>query len=341
MKKYFKRIIFILIGGSFPFLFTLHWWWGYEKDNSSNTILPSNFFHVLQNITGTLLIWPTPELYTRYQEFLNTTKNTLKIQTYEFSNTFIKEFIKSRLNSWVDVQIIIEDQKYQQYTNPLKQLQSDFSGYQNISIKSDQQMWTTYTHSKITLSESAFRIQSANLTASSFEKNREHFFYSNNGEVLSSLHLLFDNDWKWEVLKSEDFHPNLVVCPINCRIVIEELLSQAEESIVIQTQYIMDPVILDILREKSEQLSLHIIVADTIENANVTSYFGPGIARILKSNYNHTKIILVDNKYLLLGSMNLSDNSLDNNREIWIILLDTELIQIFLSGFWSDWKYWH
>ncbi|MDR0370007.1 MAG: hypothetical protein LBH96_05990 [Candidatus Peribacteria bacterium] len=27
-------------------------------------------------------------------------------------------------------------------------------------------------------------------------------------------------------------------------------------------------------------------------------------------------MILVDNKYLLLGSMNLSANSLDNNREI-------------------------
>ncbi|MDR3168418.1 MAG: hypothetical protein LBU27_01270 [Candidatus Peribacteria bacterium] len=27
-------------------------------------------------------------------------------------------------------------------------------------------------------------------------------------------------------------------------------------------------------------------------------------------------MILIDEKYLLLGSMNLSDNSLDNNREI-------------------------
>ncbi|MDR2416330.1 MAG: phospholipase D-like domain-containing protein [Candidatus Peribacteria bacterium] len=40
------------------------------------------------------------------------------------------------------------------------------------------------------------------------------------------------------------------------------------------------------------------------------------MARKLKTRYNHTKMILVDRKYLLLGSMNLSDNSLDNNREI-------------------------
>jgi phosphatidylserine/phosphatidylglycerophosphate/cardiolipin synthase-like enzyme len=49
-------------------------------------------------------------------------------------------------------------------------------------------------------------------------------------------------------------------------------------------------------------------------------------------------MILIDGKYLLLGSMNLSDNSLDNNREIWIMLLDPGLIQTFLSGFWEDWR---
>jgi phosphatidylserine/phosphatidylglycerophosphate/cardiolipin synthase-like enzyme len=49
-------------------------------------------------------------------------------------------------------------------------------------------------------------------------------------------------------------------------------------------------------------------------------------------------MILVDNKYLLLGSMNLSANSLDNNREIWIMLLDSEFIQTFEEGFRKDWK---
>jgi phosphatidylserine/phosphatidylglycerophosphate/cardiolipin synthase-like enzyme len=49
-------------------------------------------------------------------------------------------------------------------------------------------------------------------------------------------------------------------------------------------------------------------------------------------------MILVDGTYLLLGSMNLSENSLDNNREIWIMLLDSSLIQQFEDGFWLDWK---
>jgi len=36
----------------------------------------------------------------------------------------------------------------------------------------------------------------------------------------------------------------------------------------------------------------------------------------MKKPYLHTKMILIDDEILLLGSMNLSANSLDNNREI-------------------------
>jgi phosphatidylserine/phosphatidylglycerophosphate/cardiolipin synthase-like enzyme len=134
-------------------------------------------------------------------------------------------------------------------------------------------MGTTYVHSKISLSDTAFRIQSANLTTSSFESNREHFFTSSHPEVLASLQQLFDNDWNGIPLQSADFHPNLVVCPTNCRAVIEALLSGARTSIIIQTQYITDQSILHILRQKSQQLAINIIVADTIDNAELTAYF--------------------------------------------------------------------
>ncbi|MDR0370008.1 MAG: phospholipase D-like domain-containing protein [Candidatus Peribacteria bacterium] len=195
------------------------------------------------------------------------------MQTYEYPNQFFRDAFQQRSLSGISVHIIIEDQKYQQFSNPITQLQSDFSGYESIEVKSDQQMGTTYVHSKISLSDTAFRIQSANLTTSSFESNREHFFTSSHPEVLASLQQLFDNDWNGIPLQSADFHPNLVVCPTNCRAVIEALLSGARTSIIIQTQYITDQSILHILRQKSQQLAINIIVADTIDNAELTAYF--------------------------------------------------------------------
>jgi CO dehydrogenase/acetyl-CoA synthase epsilon subunit len=60
---------------------------------------------------------------------------------------------------------------------------------------------------------------------------------------------------------------------LNCREVIKTLLESAEKSIVIQTQYIVDDEILDILRKKSEQIDMAIIVADTDDNYDLVLYF--------------------------------------------------------------------
>ena len=114
----------------------------------------------------------------------------------------------------------------------------------------------------------------------------------------------------------KDIHPNLVVCNINCRGVIEQLLNSAKESIIIQTQYITDDAIRSILKTKKDLAELKMLVADTDDNDDLLRYFGNEHAKKLKKYYNHTKMILIDHQILLLGSMNLSATSLDKNREI-------------------------
>lgn len=42
--------------------------------------------------------------------------------------------------------------------------------------------------------------------------------------------------------------------------------------------------------------------------------------------YNHDKLIIIDD-IMIVTSMNLSDNAMDNNREIGIILTDPEYIK--------------
>ena len=130
-----------------------------------------------------------------------------------------------------------------------------------------------YVHAKVTMNEDSFRVQTANLTKSSFESNREHFFYSSDSGFRDSLENLFDADWIGDDLSNLNLHPNLVVCPFNCREVIKTLLESAEKSIVIQTQYIVDDEILDILHKKSEQVDMAIIVADTDDNYDLILYF--------------------------------------------------------------------
>lgn len=310
----------------------------YERNYVENLISTWNFFDNLKIVPWHLYRWPGKILYSEYWKFLDSTEKYLKLQTYDFTNQFFKANLEELAKKWISVNIILENQKYQQFQNTFRQIQNFFAWYKSVEVRSDEQMGTQYVHSKFTLNEKWFRIQTANLTKSSFESNREHFFYSEDKEFRESLEQLFDADWNGEDLSKLNLHPNLVVCPLNCREVVETLLDSAQSSIVIQTQYIVDDEILDILKHKSEEIDLAMIVADTDDNQDLISYFWPWKARMLQSNYNHTKMILIDEKYLLLGSMNLSSNSLDNNREIWIILLDEKNISTFLKWFKEDWK---
>ena len=140
------------------------------------------------------------------------------------------------------------------------------------------------------------------------------------------------------MLSHSDLHPNLVVCNINCREVITHLLSWAQHSIAIETQYLTDPQLFDILANQSEKLDLKMIFSNTESVSDLPSYFWNNKVRLMKKPYLHTKMILIDDEILLLGSMNLSANSLDNNREIWILINDPDLIWEFKKSFAQDWE---
>ena len=83
---------------------------------------------------------------------------------------------------------------------------------------------------------------------------------------------------------------------------------------------------------------MQIIVADVDSNDNVLAYFGPEKVRYLTKPYVHTKMILIDGKTLLVGSMNMSANSLDENRELGLLTLDSGVIENFLQQFDQDRK---
>ncbi len=291
----------------------------------------------LQNIQGSFFRSPGESLDKELTTFKNA-KRSLDLRTYEFTQKDFKSALKKLAENDVNIRIIVENNKYKQYQNTLKELSQYFSWYKNIQLKPDTQMGTQYTHAKVNLIDSGFIIQTANLTHSSFAKNREHFFQSYDSGVRTSLHTIFEKDRMGEKITMKDIHPNLVVCNINCRGVIEQLLKSAKESIIIQTQYITDDALRAILKTKKDLPELKMLVADTDDNDDLVRYFGNDYARKFKKYYNHTKMILIDHNILLLWSMNLSQTSLDENREIWILLLDPTIIDEFSTQFYRDWK---
>lgn len=333
-KRNIGRVIVIIIGILWFLLGDIQIKYGKTTPQASKKTITKNIMN-LQDITGAFYRSPGESLNKELSAFA-AAKNTIDLRTYEFTQKDFKSLLKQLADKHVHIRIIVEDDKFKQFWNTLKVLTQYYSGYDTIQLKSDKQMGTNYTHAKVNLIDSGFIIQTANLTNTSFTSNREHFFQSYDIWIQTSLLKIFEKDREGKPITMQDIHPNLVICNINCRGVIEQLLASAKESIIIQTQYITDDAIRTILKNKRELPEFKLLVADTENNDELTKYFGNEQARRFKKYYNHTKMILIDHKVLLLGSMNLSTTSLDENREIWILLLDTWIIKTFSDQFNQD-----
>lgn len=289
----------------------------------------------LQEVTGTLYVAP----FSSSQTYLNIIWNKwqdLDIQTYTFTDKILHQGFIDALKQGKTIHMMHENKPYQAFEDTYGEIQNFFSWYSWFYLTSDAHLPTEYLHSKITLTENSFIVQTSNLTKSSFGSNREFYFHSFNTGILKSLHTIFAHDWSGDALSVDDIHPNLLICPINCRSITENLIRNAQKSIWIYNQYITDPVIMKLL-DQQVGLDLRMIVAKLDTNTPLLQHFGKKYARELAKPYVHAKMLLIDDRYLVVGSINYSPNALDNNREIAVIVTDPGVIEKFKERFEADW----
>lgn len=233
------------------------------------------------------------------------------------------------------IRIILEDNKYQSYGDSYVSTKALFEDV-GMSVMSDEDLWldTNFVHAKAFVTSAWALIQTANLTKAGFTSSREYYTSVTDAEVIANLQALFDSDRDSVSLDARQIHPNILVCPINCRAKIEALISGATSSIMIQNQYIEDPTLVQLLHTK-KHLSMQLIAADNEFAPDMITKFS-GQFKVLTSPYPHAKMMLIDDQYLLVSSINFSTNSIDRNREIGIIITNRDAIEYFKHTFTQD-----
>ncbi len=288
----------------------------------------------LENITWDLYIGPFKN-FDFYKNILLSAQKNLDIEIYNITLDDIKKIFKQLASNGVDLKIITEKNQYKSYgysfENLEKSLQTSW-----LELKNDEGIGITYLHVKSFIFDDKFIIQTANLTYSAFKTNRETFFVSRNKNIRDSLKKIFEKDWNHEKVQEKDVAANLLVCNVNCRNKLETLLKSAQKSIYIWHQNLSDNEIINILKTK-KNLDLKIILSDSKENDEAKKLFFDQ-TKYISSPYIHNKWIIIDNKYLIIWSFNITKNSLDNNREVSIILIDPDLINQYQQAFSLDWN---
>lgn len=211
-----------------------------------------------------------------------------------------------------------------------------------VSVK-----WTnsayTLTHEKsIVIDGAEAFILNQNLTASAFSKNREYDVIDTNPEDVVEVRNIFINDWQRKSF-TPPTNTHLIVSPNNSRAALTALITSATKTVDAEVEIIEDPQIESLLSEKAKNTIVRVIIptlsqipsngddAKKLKSAGV-------LIKTLSSPYVHAKLILIDDTNAYVGSVNLSTQSMDENRELGIILSQNESVQTLNSTFESDWN---
>lgn len=270
---------------------------------------------------------------------INSAKSEILVEVYLLSDKTIIGALKDAKAKGISVDVMLEEHPFgggNLNNTTEKELVSA-----GISVEWSNPAFSL-THEKAIIidGKKAF-ILSQNLTSSSFSKNREYDILDTNVKDVEEIRTIFINDWQRKSFTQSS--PNLVISPNSSRKTLTSLIQNSTKSIDIEIEDIEDRDIISLLSSKAKTIPVRLIVPTLSQiNSNSTALLAlqkEGVLiKTLASPYMHAKLILSDNTKAFVGSVNLSTQSLDKNRELGIILSEQEIIKKLSDTFSSDWN---
>jgi phosphatidylserine/phosphatidylglycerophosphate/cardiolipin synthase-like enzyme len=182
-------------------------------------------------------------------------------------------------------------------------------------------------------------IMTLNLSWSALTRNREFAVVTTVPDDVAEIARLFQADWSGSPYQPRG---DLVTSPDNSRAVLGDLIDSAEASLEVYAEVVRDGDMRGRLVEAARR-GVHVrILVPANPTADALSIYRDleksGVeVRLLADAYSHAKAIVVDGSRAFVGSQNLTQGSLDRNRELGIVLTDRPNLDRLRSVFESDW----
>ena len=185
-------------------------------------------------------------------------------------------------------------------------------------------------------------VMNQNLTVSSFTRNREFGVVTTRPPEVAQAAAIFEADWN---RSAEPPDGPLVVSPTTSRRELLRLIESGRRTLDIYAEVVRDPEVMEALAAAERRgVAVRLIMSGdpdgTDDNAEERAELADaGIeVRLARGGlYIHAKMVLVDGARAFVGSQNFTATSLDQNRELGVLLDDrasvTRLARTFDEDF--------
>ena len=241
-------------------------------------------------------------------QLMRSAERELLLSMFRCDDFTIVDELASAVKRGVNVRVLITKrargwkEKLKDLTALLRSLGADVRPYENPVMK--------YHAKYIVADNDRALVTSLNFTRKCFEETCDFLVFTEQPDVILGLQALFENDCASPAAPLPAITKRLIIGPEGARRRLTDALANAQNSIRIIDHRVTDPQILGLLHEKQAQgISVQVLGS------------GPMGGLIC-----HGRMIVVDGKTGIIGSIHLSPPSLDSRREVAIVTEEPNLV---------------
>lgn len=254
-------------------------------------------------------------------EELDAARSSISIEIYLLTDDDVLAALFRARDRGVTIRVLLEQDPYGG-SNQQPQV------FDTLTEGGIQVRWNTaaqrFSHIKlIVIDQRVALIMNLNLTYSALTKNRELAVVTTDPDLVDHASRIFENDWQG---KDGAIPGPLTLSPDTSRTTILGLIKSARSTLDIYAEVITDKEFISAVQAAIDRgVRVRIIMTQSYGQDMLQEPVGDLVRsgaelHTLASPYIHAKLIMVDGKQAFIGSQNYTSTSLDQNREVGVVI---------------------
>mgnify|MGYP002622124650 CR=1 FL=1 len=283
-----------------------------------------------------VLFCPRDDCEDVFIQFINDAQSTLHCALYDVGLESIQNALKEKSKT-IEVQVVTDDHYYDKFVESF--VTHDASGHM---------------HNKFCIKDNRSVITgSMNPTNNGVNKNNNNLLIINSEQLATNFELEFQELWQGIFKKGEanaleltlqDNNQNTIVienyfCPDDeCAKIVESEIDQAQSSIYFMTfSFTHEGIANSILIKNEEGIEVSGVFEKRLNSKyskfHVMEHQELDVKLDGNDNSMHHKVFIIDNRTVITGSMNPSNNGVNRNDETLLIIHSEDIAQKYINEF--------
>jgi cardiolipin synthase A/B len=291
---------------------------------------------------------PSPEGHSDWVKAIRSAKSSIHMEMYHITDRDVIDALISRADDDLDMRVIVDQKMSHGYQQAFETLTDA-----GVQVRPGSRAFSI-THAKTLVVDGETIIISAINLTNTAQSSRDFGVITHDANVIEEVENVFDADWENAETGGDNTPPlnneNLAWSPNNSMDQLVRLIDSANSTLEAESESFTSDAVVDAFNRAADRgVRVRLIIPECVFGSNDGNYkhmaqlHGVEVhvehdGKSIAQPYMHSKMMVADQKFSYVGSINYSYNSIERARELGIIFLDEAASAKLSSEFDKDWN---